>query len=200
MKTCYSCKTEKPLDLYYKDKSRPDGVSSRCCACDKEKRRKAYARRGHVERLNNATWKKQNAKAHSAINNKWSKANPGSRSEYHKRRMKEPMYKIKRNLRKRCQEAIKLAGFKKANRSLSYIGADAEFVARYIEDKFEPGMSWENYGEWHIDHIIPISSAKTEHELHELLKYTNLQPLWAIDNMRKNNRMPDDYCANTTPS
>ena len=52
-------------------------------------------------------------------------------------------------------------------------------------------MSWDNYGlhGWHIDHIIPISSAKTEEELYKLFYYTNLQPLWAIDNIKKGNKI-----------
>ena len=50
-------------------------------------------------------------------------------------------------------------------------------------------MTWDNYGQWHIDHIIPLSSAKTEMEIYELCKYTNLQPLWAVDNLRKNNKL-----------
>jgi hypothetical protein len=50
-------------------------------------------------------------------------------------------------------------------------------------------MSWENYGEWHIDHIIPISSAKTNQEVYKLNHHTNFQPLWAEDNLRKSNKL-----------
>jgi len=61
----------------------------------------------------------------------------------------------------------------------------------YIEKQFTKGMSWKNHGEWHIDHIIPLSSAKTEKELYELCHYTNLQPLWKTDNLSKNNKIPN---------
>jgi hypothetical protein len=50
-------------------------------------------------------------------------------------------------------------------------------------------MNWSNRKEWHIDHIIPLSSAKTEEELLKLFHYTNLQPLWANDNIKKSNKI-----------
>jgi len=53
-------------------------------------------------------------------------------------------------------------------------------------------MSWDNYGEWHIDHIIPLCSATTVEELEKLCHYTNLQPLWAEENLFKGGKMPED--------
>ena len=65
-----------------------------------------------------------------------------------------------------------------------------EFKAN-LEKQFKDGMSWENYGYrgWHIDHIIPISSANNEEELIKLCHYTNLQPLWAVDNFKKGSKI-----------
>jgi len=65
------------------------------------------------------------------------------------------------------------------------LGVSFDELNIYLEQKFKNNMSWENYGEWHIDHIIPLSSAKTEKEIYELCHYTNLQPLWAEDNLKK---------------
>ena len=50
-------------------------------------------------------------------------------------------------------------------------------------------MSWDNYGKWHIDHIIPLSSANSEDDIYKLCHYTNLQPLWAEDNLKKSNKI-----------
>jgi len=68
---------------------------------------------------------------------------------------------------------------------LRAIGVDWKIAKSHIERQFEKGMSWSNYGEWHIDHIIPLASAKTEAELIKLCHYRNLQPLWAEENRRK---------------
>jgi hypothetical protein len=50
-------------------------------------------------------------------------------------------------------------------------------------------MSWDNYGSWHIDHIMPLSSAQTTEEFNKLCHYSNLQPLWAHENLSKGNRI-----------
>ena len=52
-------------------------------------------------------------------------------------------------------------------------------------------MSWDNYGlyGWHIDHIVPLSNAKTEDDFYKLCHYTNLQPLWSLDNLKKSNKI-----------
>ena len=62
-------------------------------------------------------------------------------------------------------------------------------LKEHLEKQFTNGMCWENRSKWHIDHIIPLSSAKTEDELYNLCHYTNLQPLWAVDNLKKSNRI-----------
>jgi hypothetical protein len=77
----------------------------------------------------------------------------------------------------------------KKNKTFEIIGCSPEFLKEYIENLFIDGMSWENRNQWHIDHIIPLSSAKTEKQMYKLCHYTNLQPLWVEDNLKKSNKI-----------
>ena len=71
------------------------------------------------------------------------------------------------------------------------IGCDWEELKHHIESQFQDGMSWDNWSKdgWHIDHIIPLASATNEDEMYKLNHYTNLQPLWSVDNLHKGNRI-----------
>ena len=75
------------------------------------------------------------------------------------------------------------------NKTFDFVGCEPKMLIKYIEEQFNNGLSWENYGEWHIDHIIPLSSAQTEEELYKLCHFTNLQPMWALDNIKKGSKI-----------
>jgi hypothetical protein len=77
---------------------------------------------------------------------------------------------------------------KKSKRTQEILGCTIEEFRKYIESKFIDGMSWENQGVWHLDHIIPISRAKNEEDLIKLNHYTNFKPMWGVDNLKKGNR------------
>lgn len=100
--------------------------------------------------------------------------------------LSDPLYKLAKRMRSRICKHFSRIERKKKNKSIELLGADWTHIKKYIEKRFQAGMSWSNYGEWHIDHIRPLASAKTENELLGLFHYKNLQPLWAIDNFRKN--------------
>ncbi len=70
------------------------------------------------------------------------------------------------------------------------LGCSIEEFRRHLESQFTEGMSWDNYGllGWHIDHKVPLDSAVSEEEVKRLCHYTNLQPLWALDNWKKGNK------------
>ena len=82
-----------------------------------------------------------------------------------------------------------MAGEQIGKRTKEIVGLDYPEFKNYISSMFTEGMSWENYGEWHLDHIIPLCTAKNEDEVLLLNHYTNLQPLWAEDNLRKGGKL-----------
>lgn len=79
-------------------------------------------------------------------------------------------------------------GYTKNNKTEIILGISFNEFKLYIEEQFIEGMSWDNHGEWHLDHKIPLSWAKTKEEVYDLNRYTNFQPLWQFDNLSKGNR------------
>ena len=97
----------------------------------------------------------------------------------------DPLYKLKGNLRCRTYQAFKAKSYTKTSKTAEMLGVSYEVAKSHIERQFAKGMTWGNHGKWHIDHIMPLASAKNETELKKLCHYTNLQPLWAKDNLMK---------------
>lgn len=113
---------------------------------------------------------------------------------YRRQKMAEdPIYKLRANLRKRLNKAISI--IQKTGSAIGDLGCSVEDFKLYLESKFEPGMSWDNYGRkpgircWEIDHIVPLASALNEQNLRTLCHYSNLQPMWAEDNWSKGGRL-----------
>jgi len=105
---------------------------------------------------------------------------------YVNERMKEdPFYKFKFNIRTLVRNSIKGKGYTKRSKSFDILGVDFETFQTYISRQFKKGMTWENHGEWHLDHIIPMASATTEEEAIKLNHYTNFSPEWAEYNLKK---------------
>lgn len=102
------------------------------------------------------------------------------------RRATDFMYKLKNNLRNRLNQARKRNS--KTGSAIRNLGCSVEFLINHLQSKFTEGMTQQNYGLWQVDHIIPLSSAQTPEELTELSHYSNLQPLWAADNLAKSNK------------
>ena len=102
-----------------------------------------------------------------------------------KRKTNDKIYNLRETIRNSINKSIKRKGYKKSSRTHEILGCSFEFFKEYIEKQFEPWMNWENKGKydgsfdfgWDLDHIIPISSAKTEEEVLKLNHYTNFQPL-----------------------
>ena len=109
------------------------------------------------------------------------------------RRMENPLYRFQQRLRNNIKNSFRRGGFSKTSECRKILGADWDVVKSHFESKFTDGMSWDNQGLWHIDHIIPKSLAKTEEDIIRLNHYTNLQPLWGKDNLDKSDKILDEH-------
>lgn len=95
------------------------------------------------------------------------------------------VYRAITSIRSITIDAFRRRGLKKSKRTEEVLGCSVNDARLYLESKFKDGMSWLNHGEWHIDHIIPLASAKTVEDVMRLARYTNLQPLWKQENLKK---------------
>lgn len=100
-----------------------------------------------------------------------------------------PHSKLRARLSSRLKECMKRAGKQKKNSILKYLGCTPQELRDHLQSKFQPGMTWDNYGVfgWHIDHIIPCASFDLTREDHinVCFHYSNLQPLWSLENSLK---------------
>jgi hypothetical protein len=97
-------------------------------------------------------------------------------------------FKIRHYLSTRLYKALK--GYSKSKRTLELLGCSIDRLKQHLESQFTKGMSFNNYGKWHIDHIKPCArfNLSLVSEQRSCFNYTNLQPLWAVENLRKGDR------------
>jgi len=181
MKVCTKCKIEKALDSFHKDANGYLGRKSSCKDCKKKYNQDRYSENSEKYMSYTRDYYKKNRDSIIEKKIEYNK-------EYIKERVKNPIIRLQHNLRSRTGIAFRFMGYAKNTKTKEILGAEWEFVKVYMENQFTDGMSWSNYGEWHVDHIKPLSSAKTEEDLLNLCHYSNLQPLWAIDNIKKGSK------------
>jgi len=98
-------------------------------------------------------------------------------------------FKLSVYLRNRIRKVLK--GNPKSETTMKLVGCSIEKLKKHLEKKFKSGMSFSNYGKWHIDHIIPCARFNLikKSEQRKCFYYTNLQPLWAKENLRKGDKL-----------
>ena len=180
-KKCLVCKETKQLELFSKDPKRKDGHHGNCKLCSNKKSREFRERNPGYDRRHDAT--------------RLAGYDQAYHTEYQRRRRQEcPLERLKANLRSRLSVILKKKGLIKSKRTADLIGLKSGIdLVKYIENQWKKGMSWDNYGNtkgcWNIDHIIPYASANTIEEVEKLTHYTNLQPLWWDENLRKSDKI-----------
>jgi hypothetical protein len=101
---------------------------------------------------------------------------------------KNPLQRIICNIRTRIYQFIKLKGTHKTSDTMTMLGCNKEFFRQWISSQFKEGMSFENYGKWSIDHVVPLFCANNEQDLRTLSHFSNLRPEWAGINSSKQHR------------
>ena len=150
---------------------------------DPEKRREAN-RKAKRKWLSNP----DNLKIHNERSKLYDKNNPEKRAEYKRKYRQSAKGRMVDNIRCRLKRCIKnQSGKVFVERNF---GCSREELMEHIEKQFIDGMSWDNYGDWHIDHIKPLSKfdLTSLEEQYAANHYSNLQPLWKEDNLRKKDK------------
>lgn len=161
-----------------------------------------------------AQWYQLHKEKKNAQSVAWAKANPDKQKEHRNRYYqthrqaridtskrctqarlgRDFAFRIKHHLRGRVHSSIRDAklGTRKADTTIKLLGCSWSELVKYLENKFAPGMSWENHGlhGWHMDHIRPCASfdLSDPEQQKTCFHYSNLQPLWAADNIRKGDK------------
>ena len=117
---------------------------------------------------------------------------------YRKKRIKsDPIFKLIVNARIRINVVLKTKNIKKMNSTIELLGCTPKFLKEYLEKQFYPHpitnevMTWQNHTlrGWHVDHIDPLDLAMIPEDIEVLAHYTNLQPMWATENIKKGNKI-----------
>jgi hypothetical protein len=141
-----------------------------------EKRKKYYQENKEIEREKRKKYYQENKNLEREKNDKWRKDKIKN----------DGFFRMKKRLRDRIRDYMNGKSIGKKTKEI--VGLEYDEFKSYISDKFTEGMNWENYGLWHLDHIVPLCEAKNYEEVLKLNHYTNLQPLWAEDNLKKNRK------------
>lgn len=200
-KVCKQCKQNKTLDQFSKHSLCKLGVCSKCKKCRslewaarKEEhstyKKSLYQRRKSYYLPKAKAYYASHKQEKAAYDEKYKPRRRPLRNQRHKERYEnDPQYRITHNLRGSLHTKVKRSGYPKLDSAMNLLGCSIADFRAYIEARFLPGMSWENHGRygWHIDHIRPCASFDLTNleEQKKCFHYTNLQPLWAKDNLLK---------------
>lgn len=191
MKICRVCQNELSESMFPR---RTNGkLRNECFDCTKNLAKQYYLQ-NQAERLKMASTYRENnrLKLAKASREYYSKNKKfvliKNRERKRKRLASDPIYRMVENLRNRLRKAI--YGHQKADTTMNLVGCSRDHLINHIESKFQDDMSWENYGKWHLDHIIACSkfNLSEQEEQKKCFHYTNIQPLWAKDNLKKGNK------------
>lgn len=184
---CSKCKIEKYISEFPKASDRTSGHRSSCKEC--EHIRSSEYHKNNKEKINKRKSKNFKDKKEYYLESQ--------RKRLAFKKKNSDLFKAKVSIRKLINISFRRSSFAKTGKTVDILGMDIQEFMKYISSKFDPWMNWNNYGKyngefnygWDLDHIIPISSAKTEEDIIKLNHYTNFQPLCSKVNrdIKRNN-------------
>ena len=190
-KVCSQCNIEKEFTEFSKQRTSRDGNQSKCKKCGKQYRKenkeqlKEYNKQYHIK--NKEQLKEYNKQYH--IKNK------EQIREYTNNRLKtDPLFALTCRIRCLIRGTITNKGYTKKSKTHEILGIDWMGLKEHMERQFIGGMNWENRDQWHIDHIKPCCKFNLldKNEQIKCFHYTNLQPLWAKDNLSKGGKFNEN--------
>ena len=188
-KKCSKCGEIKSVDEFMPRRDRPAGFHSACRACNRKRQQSAEIKEYHRK------YNQANREAKIEYSKKYRLAHIEQVREYEKKRKKnDVVYRLRKRTSSTIANAIKKAGSSKQGESvMKYLPYTMEQLKEHLEKQFVEGMSWDNYGEWHIDHIYPQSklpyTSMDEPNFQKCWELKNLQPLWAKENISKGDKI-----------
>lgn len=190
---CTKCQKEKDRSEFNLRKNRSSGITSWCKQCHNDfKKSKNYKPETSGVKICTDCKLEKSILLYFAIKRNKDGRDIRCKACENKRKLKilknNPHIRITENLRRRTRAVLN--GISKSKPMLNLIGCSKEELVIHLESMFTDGMSWENYGDWQIDHIKPCSlfNLNDKSEQEKCFHYTNLQPLWATDNKKKHNK------------
>jgi hypothetical protein len=185
-KICSKCKKELDITKFFKGNDK-DGLCYVCKLCNLKRISKWQKLHSKKWKEYQSNWYLKNREQILEHSKKYFQDNKDKIINYRKNKYRKDLnFRLKDYLRHRIWSALK--GLNKSESTMKLIGCSVEYLKQHLESKFTKGMSFDNYGKWHIDHIKPCASfdLSKPSEQKKCFHYTNLQPLWAEDNLRKN--------------
>ena len=203
MKRCTKCSETKEVTEFNKDREKKDGYCTQCRACKTEYKRRNKKRIDEK----NAQYREGNREKTRAAHQKWKEEQA---EEYYKRpevieherkrdrdymreRRKNPAFRLRCTIGGAVWHALRKQGAVKTGRTFINLPYTPQQLVEHLESQFQPWMTWENYGEWEVDHIYPQSLLPYDSFDHpNFLKcwsLDNLQPLGKIENIIKSNKV-----------
>jgi hypothetical protein len=199
MKICLKCGIEKPLDGFYERKKGTGKYKPDCKECYLKNQVSNRPFNSYRNKIACKKWRLNNLEKERERKRNYYWKDPdrwrGTKKEYNKvyfanrRANPTPQFLLSERLRDRLRKAIK--GNYKSGSAVSDLGCSIGEFKLYIENQFEEGMTWNNYGKWHLDHVIPLSSFDLTNRMEflEACNWLNIRPLWAIDNLRRRKKI-----------